>query len=247
MGLPRIAPRTLAVAAVAVLLGFGGLLAYLESGVDADPPVGEPAPYDPELRLASPEGLFEDPGAAVSGDAFPDPASPMDASEPERRPVEELLRAAEGGDTRAQADLGLIYKLGRGIAPDPVKAVVWLRKAAEAGDSKAQNNLGSLYYRGDGVLKDLDKAFEWYLQAAERGNRVAQLNLAVMYAQGRGITQDYEMAAEYYRRAAEAGDPRAQFDLSVLLSKGQGVERDEEAALLWRRRAAAQGYPEAGY
>jgi len=45
-------------------------------------------------------------------------------------PVEELRTSAAGGDAAAQAELGLAYMLGRGVASNSVEAVKWLRRAA---------------------------------------------------------------------------------------------------------------------
>lgn len=48
-----------------------------------------------------------------------------------------LVRAAEGGDTTAMAELGYALAFGLGTAPDPQAALVWLEKAAANGSVKA--------------------------------------------------------------------------------------------------------------
>lgn len=51
--------------------------------------------------------------------------------------VEEVKTAAEAGDVDAWYALGLIYAEGRGTAPDPVAAYVWLSRAVAHGDTEA--------------------------------------------------------------------------------------------------------------
>src|SRR5450631_3285713 len=47
-------------------------------------------------------------------------------------------KAAEQGDPTAQAHLGLLYDLGRGVAQDDAQAMRWYLKAAEQGESSAE-------------------------------------------------------------------------------------------------------------
>lgn len=48
------------------------------------------------------------------------------------------LPLAQDGDARAQARLGEMYRDGRGLPPDAVRGLAWLRLAAERGDEKAE-------------------------------------------------------------------------------------------------------------
>ena len=50
--------------------------------------------------------------------------------------------AAEQGDADAQFNLGVLYKNGRGVAVDAVKAALWFRLAADQGHASAQFSLG---------------------------------------------------------------------------------------------------------
>ena len=54
-------------------------------------------------------------------------------------------RLAQGGDARAQNNLGVCYEEGQGVAQDYTQAVYWYRKSAEQGDAWAQYNLGNCY------------------------------------------------------------------------------------------------------
>ena len=50
----------------------------------------------------------------------------------------------------AQNNLGAIFKMGRGVAPDDAQAFAWYRRAAEQGFTEAQYNLAVLYDTGQG-------------------------------------------------------------------------------------------------
>ena len=95
------------------------------------------------------------------------------------------MRLAEGGDTTAQWNLGVMYDTGVGVPQDYKEAVKWYTKAAEQGDVDAQWNLGSsndtdaqnnlgragrcMFDNGEGVVQDYKEAFQWFTKAAEQG------------------------------------------------------------------------------
>ena len=56
--------------------------------------------------------------------------------------IDELKKAAEQGDAKAQFVLGGCYDFGDGVEKNPTEAVKWYRKAAEQGYAPAQFNLG---------------------------------------------------------------------------------------------------------
>jgi len=78
----------------------------------------------------------------------------------------------EAGDIRAQVNVGWMYQVGQGTAPDPVQAAAWYARAAEHGHEIARYNLGYAYE--EGVPRDLAKALRWYAQAAQQGNAEAK-------------------------------------------------------------------------
>jgi len=55
---------------------------------------------------------------------------------------------AENGDVHAQAALGEMYQVGRGVPQDNAKAARWYRKAAKQGEAIAQTKLAIMYYNG---------------------------------------------------------------------------------------------------
>ena len=148
---------------------------------------------------------------------------------------------ADQGDATAQANLGIMYRDGRGVAKDDAQAVQWYRKAAEQGNAFGQTNLGVMYRDGRGVAKDDAQAVEWFRQAAEQGFAPGQNNLGYMYQTGRGIAKDDALAVEWYRKAAEQGNAQAQTNLGIMYRDGRGVAKDDAEAKRWLRKAAAQG------
>lgn len=97
-----------------------------------------------------------------------------------------LRPLAEQGTPEAQAHLGLMYELGKGVDIDFSEAFKWYRSAAEKGIAWAQTNLGLAYANGRGVEKNDKEAVKWYRRAALQGKARAQELLASMYDQGRG-------------------------------------------------------------
>lgn len=96
---------------------------------------------------------------------------------------EELLRLAEQGDTKAQYNLGVMYRKGHGIPKNDAEAVKWYRKAAEQSYVDAQYNLGLMYYNGVGVPYDYVKAYMWWSFAKALGDKDVAKNLDIVQKQ----------------------------------------------------------------
>ncbi len=88
--------------------------------------------------------------------------------------IAELRRTAEQGDIDAQAKLGMMYYLGKGVPKDYTEAFTWLSLAAEQGNSSAQTMLGSMYEFSDGVPQDYVSAYMYYNLAAANGETSAR-------------------------------------------------------------------------
>src|SRR5262249_44552554 len=90
--------------------------------------------------------------------------------------VEGYWKAAHQDHPRAQLNLGLMFRDGRGVSADAAQAVSWLRKAAGENLVQAQAALGAIYANGRGVPQDDGEAVTWYRLAAEQGHADAQYN-----------------------------------------------------------------------
>lgn len=78
-------------------------------------------------------------------------------------------RAAQGGNTRSQADLGEMLMNGEAGPPDLEAAAGWLTLASAAHHPVAEFELGELYEQGRGVTKNVEFARELFEDAAARG------------------------------------------------------------------------------
>jgi TPR repeat protein len=83
-----------------------------------------------------------------------------------RLAFERWSSAADSGHARALNGLGLLYRDGRGIEKDEIKAVRLFRDASERGFSYAMYNLGLMIRDGKGVEGDDVEACKWFILAA---------------------------------------------------------------------------------
>ena len=63
-----------------------------------------------------------------------------------------------------------MYRNGRSVPDQDVKAFNWYRKAAEQGNVKAQYNLGKMYANNEGVPADYVEAYAWLSIAATQAD-----------------------------------------------------------------------------
>lgn len=93
------------------------------------------------------------------------------------------LEAALEGKSAAQANLGIMYRKGDGVARNYPEAVKWLEKSASKGNIIAMLNLASMYQNGEGVIPNLGLAYSWYNLAADRSQDTAQKKEAMSNVQ----------------------------------------------------------------
>jgi uncharacterized protein len=84
-----------------------------------------------------------------------------------------LSPLAQNGNPAAQAYLGYLYAIGRGVPQDYTQAALWYRRAAEQGHSGAQYELGLLYDKGQGVPQNVIQAEKWLILAAAAAPKAA--------------------------------------------------------------------------
>jgi len=68
------------------------------------------------------------------------------------------------------ANLGVMYRDGKGVTRDYAEAVKWFRPAAAQGNAYAQFNLGVMYRDGKGVIQDYVRAHMWFNVSAVSGD-----------------------------------------------------------------------------
>jgi hypothetical protein len=101
-----------------------------------------------------------------------------------------LERAALGGRTEAQFELGRIYReRAAGLSEDGGPALFWFKRAAHQDAPHAMNAVGELYL-GFGGAAAQQAAMAWFLCSAENGSWQAMLHIATMYRFGLGVEHD---------------------------------------------------------
>jgi S1-C subfamily serine protease len=99
--------------------------------------------------------------------------------------------ASDQGDSRAAAQIGLIY-LGEGVQQSKFEAAKWFELGAQRGDPTAELFLGLMYFKGiRSVSLDQPKAVKLIYLAARQGYAPAQEQLSIMYATGQGVPQNF--------------------------------------------------------
>ena len=157
--------------------------------------------------------------------------------------IEQYIEAAEGGDSKAQHNLGIFYLQGIGVEKDVDKAFEWIKKAARQGEL---------------VYDDVNKAIELIRSAAEQGESESQYNLALCYLRGFGIwpdgfiiyhlnlkpgepmdhvqPPDFKTPTELLKKAVIQGHVAAKYELGMLYK----LDKQQEAVELFKQ-AAEQG------
>ncbi|GGA67457.1 hypothetical protein GCM10011521_01960 [Arenimonas soli] len=135
-----------------------------------------------------------------------------------------LERAAQAGDTDAQALLGDRYANGRGLPTDMAKAEHWWLQSGEGGDDDVLRLLG---YRAE-AREDWVEALEWFRAGALWNDTMAAAELGRLYLEGHeGLDDGPERGLSILRQQSdEADNPDARRMLAGLLAKGEGVEKD---------------------
>jgi TPR repeat protein len=127
----------------------------------------------------------------------------------------EVRKAAEHGDAKAQLALGDLYVRGEGVAQDSAEGIRWCRKAADQGNIQALKYLALL------LGYDHAEVVRLHRKAADLGDAETQYLLGEDYYQGQGVPKDKEAATLWYRRAAEQGYLQAQIQLGEMYFFGE--------------------------
>lgn len=129
-----------------------------------------------------------------------------------------LQRAAEGEQTEAMANLGVLYYQQKNLA----QAYHFISKAAQAGYPHAQYHLALMLANGDGCTRDMIASEYWMAEAAEQGQLDAMLTRAQhMLNDDNAFGSDLTQAEEYLRQVIKYGHSvPAMIELSMALADG---------------------------
>jgi len=118
--------------------------------------------------------------------------------------LKELKLLAEQGNAEAEALLGLMYNLGRGVPLDVDQAMKWFKAAADQGNAEGQCRLGSLYLKTDTA-----QGLRLLKLSAEQGFADAYLMLGLAYMNLKDAPLDLVQADMWLQLAAAGKDPLA--------------------------------------
>lgn len=141
------------------------------------------------------------------------------------KPIEDLEKDADNGNTMAILRLGYIYESGYGIDyEDPGKAIYYFKKAAEK--EKGLKNqilsllnfkLGCIYENGKGIERNFQQARYWYEKALFHQDIFKKETLGLLlyklgnlYENSFEIEKNYFKAIEFYKRSLEVGYTKAE-------------------------------------
>ncbi len=155
--------------------------------------------------------------------------------------VGELQSAANNGNPKAMARLGLYYDTGRGIPQNIDEAARWYRKAASMGDIDGEIQLGYDYATGRSVGRNSVEAYKWFRLAAEGGNASAQAIIGQAYQKGIGVQKNENEALGWYKRSADQGCALGQYGVGLCFLKGIGTETNLNEGINWIRQSAEGG------
>ena len=163
-----------------------------------------------------------------------------------------LLRAAENGMRRAQADLADLLANGKDSAADPVLAYMWHAiegRGALGRSSKVKALAGKMQPQQIALAEKLAK--DWL--PLPPGSPL-ETRVKAAAAEASRIPQQYEAMAQRGELAfraslplAEEGNAQAQFMLGQIYQRGASQKQDLKKALHWYRQSAGQGNIDATY
>ncbi|MFM7604513.1 MAG: tetratricopeptide repeat protein, partial [Prosthecobacter sp.] len=156
--------------------------------------------------------------------------------------IAELQNRASGVDAKAQLELAISLRDGKGIAKDDTQAMQWAHKAADAGLPDALDFVGFAYLRGAVVKRNPSIAIG-YFKAAANESAAAAFNLGQCYFGAQGTEQDCAKALEWWKKAAEKGHGRAAAVAAMAYHAGEGVPADPLLARKLAERAAELNDP----
>ena len=142
--------------------------------------------------------------------------------EPKLPALAEIKIAAEGGNPRAQYELGKTYEQHG----DYESAGKWYALAAQKDLVEAEYAYagilmvsGQSHENGKTISRnpDLAAAVQWYTKAALKGSRPAMVRLAHSYEEGLGVKQDLVEAYKWYTVAEKLEDKSVEPNLQKLI------------------------------
>jgi uncharacterized protein len=138
-----------------------------------------------------------------------------------------IKAAAEDGFAKAQYNLAMLYRDGRGTLPSQGLYRKWMEASAAQEFSLALFTLGLDYDVGRGVAKDLPRALAYYERAANAGDTMAAYNAGQINLMGEGtIPANPLKAIRFLEMSAAANEDKALMTLGYMYEAGFKAKQD---------------------
>ena len=154
--------------------------------------------------------------------------------------MDDLKKAAEQGNTKAQVELGALYENGFGVSQDCLEAARWYIKAIIKRNKESEEADTRL-----SVLCKKPEVSKKIFLEADKGDPDFQYLRGRMYSSGEGVTMNSEEAAMWFLKAAEQGHVEAQYKLAMKYTSDFNMTREDKmkTSAKWMRKAAERGHP----
>ena len=126
---------------------------------------------------------------------------------------------AANGDTKANYNLGIMYREGLGVEKNDVQSLTHLITAAENGHMLANYAVGLAFLTGKGSDIDAEAAIHYLSEAALLGHAISPVEIGGLYFRGRLVEKNFVSAHFWWSLAKDRNAPSASEKLGVLLSK----------------------------
>ena len=134
-----------------------------------------------------------------------------------------IYKAANANDGRAQYIIAEMYAAGRVTEQNFAESTYWLKKSLDYVNKNAQYRqawaekaMGVIYEKGWYVDSNPERAVRWYRSSADKDYSPAQYRLGLAYAKGLGVKKDNEQAAFWFKKALSNGNQEAKKALNKL-------------------------------
>jgi len=146
--------------------------------------------------------------------------SGIDEPQDDERAFKLAFLAAEAGLPAAQAEVGVRFIQGTGIAKNVTEGLSWLERAVNGGSPRAQRVVAIEHLPSGGLETNVARALELLHQSADQDYAPAFLTLSYMYLYGEGVERDLLTGEKYVRRSYSLGNGDAAYLLAIFIDEG---------------------------
>lgn len=153
--------------------------------------------------------------------------------------IEQLIKKAENGDTRAMFALAQRYRDGDGVTRDYAQFLQWLMQLRKR--FGFDGRVKALLSFKDRPESELENFVVWLQNSAVSGNVVHMNFLANLYQEGIGVGKDLKQFIEWLHKAIAAGDVFSMGNLAWAYREGIGIEKNLKKFIEWLHKAIEAG------